>query len=151
MQKLISTLAVLTFAGTLLAQSPFVGTWKLDTAKTKYTAGDPPKDVTLVIEEQGENLQLAATGSYADGSPISVKYTIPTKGGVAQVQAGPHDAITSKTVGPNVRENSYSKDGKQVASRRIVISKDGKTMRATIKGMNAAGQTVAGTETYQKQ
>lgn len=81
MHKLISTIAVFALASTLLAQSPFAGTWKLDTAKTKYSAGEPPKDVTLVIEEQGDNLQVTATGTNADGSPLSVKYTVPIKGG----------------------------------------------------------------------
>ncbi|MBV9765035.1 MAG: hypothetical protein JOZ48_09350, partial [Acidobacteriaceae bacterium] len=80
MHKLISTFALFAFATTSFAQSPFVGTWKLDTAKTKYTAGDPAKDVTLVVEEQGDNLQVTATGTNADGSPLSVKYTVPVKG-----------------------------------------------------------------------
>ncbi|MBV9303099.1 MAG: hypothetical protein JOY53_13395, partial [Acidobacteriaceae bacterium] len=96
MHKLISTFALFAFATTLFAQSPFVGTWKLDTAKTKYTAGDPAKDVTLVVEEQGDNLQVTATGTNADGSPLSVKYTVPVKGGAGQVQEGPYDAISSK-------------------------------------------------------
>lgn len=151
MHKLISAVALFAFAGTLLAQSPFVGTWKLDTAKTKYTSGEPPKDVTLVIEEQGDNLQVTATGTNADGSPLSVKYTVPVKGGAGQVQEGPYDAISSKSVSTNVRENSYSKNGKQVSSRRVVVSKDGKTIRSTVKGIDATGKTVAGTDVFEKQ
>jgi len=118
MHKLISTFGLFAFATTLFAQSPFVGTWKLDTAKTKYTTGEPPKDVTLVIEEQGDNLQVTATGTNADGSALSVKYTVPVKGGAGQVQEGPYDAVSSKAISAKVRENSYSKGGKEVASRR---------------------------------
>jgi hypothetical protein len=77
LSKLISIIALFAFAGTLFAQSPFAGTWKLDTAKTKYSTGEPPKELTLVIEEQGDNLQVAATGTNADGSPLSLKYTVP--------------------------------------------------------------------------
>jgi len=151
MHKLISTFALFAFATTSFAQSPFVGTWKLDTAKTKYTAGDPAKDVTLVVEEQGDNLQVTATGTNADGSPLSVKYTVPVKGGAGQVQEGPYDAISSKLISANVRENTYSKGGKEVAVRRSVVSKDGKWLRTNVKGMNLTGQTVAGTDVYQKQ
>jgi hypothetical protein len=149
--KLISTIAVLAFAGTLFAQSPFAGTWKLDAAKTKYTTGEPPKDVTLVVQEQGDNLQVTATGTNADGSPLSIKYTVPVKGGAGHVQEGPYDAISSKVVSAHVRQNSYSKNGKEVSSRRVVVSKDGKMMRSTVKGTNPTGQTVRGADVYEKQ
>jgi hypothetical protein len=151
LHKLISTVVLFALAGTLLAQSPFVGNWKLDPAKTKYTAGEPPKEITLVIAEQGDSLQVTATGTNSDGSPLSLKYTVPLKGGAGQVQEGPYDAISSKLVSANVRENSYSKGGKEVASRRVVVSKDGKTIRSTVKGINAAGKTVTGTDVFDKQ
>ena len=151
MHKLISAVALFAFAGTLFGQGPFVGTWKLDTAKTKYSSGEPPKDVTLVIEEQGDNLQVTATGTNADGSPLSVKYTVPAKGGDGQVQEGPYDAVSSKAVSANVRENTYSKNGKQISSRRVVVSRDGKRMRSTVKGMDATGKAVAGTDVLEKQ
>lgn len=152
MHKVISSLALFAFAGTLLAQNPFVGTWKLDAAKTKYTSGEPAKDTTLVIEEQGDNLQVTATGTAADGSPLSVKYTVPVKGGAGQVQeSATYDAVTSKVVSARVRENTYSKGGKQVSSRHVVVSKDGKTMMNTMKGMNNLGKLVAGTDVFEKQ
>lgn len=151
MQKVIPAVALCIFTGTLLAQSPFVGTWKLDTAKTKYTTGMPPKDVTLVIEEQGDNLQVSATGTNADGSALSVKYTVPEKGGAGQVQDGPYDAITSKRISANVRQNSYMKNGKEVASRHQVVSRDGKTLRSSVKGTNTQGNTVAGIDVFEKQ
>jgi hypothetical protein len=151
LRKLISAFTLLAFAGTLLAQSPFVGTWKLDTAKTKYTRGEPPKDLTLVIEEQGDNLQLTGTGTNADGSPLSTKFTVPVKGGDGQVQKGPYDAITEKVIKPNVREATWSKDGKVVITRRGVVSQDGKTFRSTVKGVNPAGKPFAGTEVFEKR
>ena len=151
MKKLISAVAVFAFAGALYAQDPFAGTWKLDSAKTKYTAGKPAKDVTLTIEEQGDNLQVSATGTNADGSPLSVKYTVPKKGGAGTMQEGPYDAITSKWVSATVRENTYMKDGKEVASRRSVVSRDGKLLRSTVKGKNAQGDMIAGIDVYEKE
>jgi hypothetical protein len=151
MHKLISTCALLAFATTLFAQSPFVGTWKLDAAKSKYTGGEPPKDLTLTIEEQGDNIQVTASGTYADGSPVSVKYTIPAKGGEGQVQAGPYDAVSSKFVSADVRENTYSKGGKEVMSRRTMVSKDGKWLKSTFKGVTSDGKTISGTDVFEKQ
>jgi len=151
LHKLISAVVLFVFAGALFGQSPFVGTWKLNSEKTKYTTGEPPKDVTLTIEEQGENLQVTATGTGSDGSPISVKYTVPVKGGAGQVQEGPYDAITSKVVSASARTNTYTKNGKVVATRHTVVSKDGKTLRSTVKGTDANGKAFAGTDVYDKQ
>lgn len=151
MHKLISVVSLFVFAGALLAQSPFAGTWKLDPSKTKYTTGQPPKDVTLVIEVKGDDLQVTGTGTNADGSPISVKYTVPLKGGSGQVQEGPYNAVSSKVVSPTVRQNTYTKDGKVMSSRRVVVSTDGKTLKSSVKGMNLAGTKVVGTDVYNKQ
>ena len=127
MHKLIPALALIACATSMLAQSPFAGTWKLDTAKTKYSSGQPPKQVTVAIQEQGDNLQVTATGTNADGSPLSLKYTVPLKGGEGQVESSAYDSISSKVVRTNVRENSYGKGGKVVTTRRVVVSEDGKT------------------------
>ena len=151
MRKIAYMIALLALAAPLFAADPFVGTWKLDPAKSKYTAGTAPKDVTIVIEEQGDNLQVTATGSYQDGSPISVKYTVPKAGGAGTVQEGPFDAITSKRVSARARENRYSKNGKEIISRRTVISQNGKTLRVTAKGTDAQGKPVAGVDVLDKQ
>jgi hypothetical protein len=37
-------LVLLAFAGVSMAADPFVGTWKLNSAKTKYKTGMPPKE-----------------------------------------------------------------------------------------------------------
>jgi hypothetical protein len=151
MRKILCALALLAFATPLLAQDPLVGTWTLDSTKSKYTTGTPAKNVTVVIEEQGANLLATATGTNSDGSPISVKYTIPLAGGKGSVQKGDFDSIHSKRVSGHVRENSFMKDGKELRSRRMVVSEDGKTMKSTVKGTNPAGQPVAGVDFFDKQ
>jgi hypothetical protein len=151
MRKIMYVIAMLAVAIPLFAADPFVGTWKLDPAKSKYTPGSAPKDVTLVVEEQADNYQVTATGTYADGSPISVKYTIPKGGGTGTVQDGPFDAVTSKRVSARVRENTYTKNGKETMSRRVVVSRDGKALRNTVKGTGPQGTPVAGVDVFNKQ
>jgi hypothetical protein len=151
MRKLLCLLTLLVFATPLFAAEPFAGTWTLNTAKTKYTTGSPPTNVTLVIEEQGTNLLTTVTGTNSDGSPISIKFTVPISGGTGSIQAGDANGITSKRISANVRENTYTKDGKEIRTRHMVISKDGKTMSSKVKGMNPAGSPVDGTDVYDKQ
>jgi hypothetical protein len=151
MRKLLYLLTLLVCATPLFAADPLVGTWTLNTAKTKYTTGTPAKNITLVIEEQGPNLHVTATGTNSDGAPISVKFTVPINGGTGSVQEGDSTGITSRRIGANVRDNSYTKDGKEIRSRHIVVSKDGKTMTSTVKGTNPNGSPVDGTDVYDKQ
>ena len=146
--------AMLAFASTLFAADPFVGTWKLDPSKSKHSGNAPnAKEATLVIEEQSDNYHVTVTGTNSDGSPLSVKYTVPMKGGTGQVEAGGDvfDAVSSKRIKSNQRENTYMKGGKNAGTRRSVVSKDGKTLTNTFKGTDPQGNPVTSTQVFDKQ
>jgi hypothetical protein len=151
MRKIFCTLVLLAFATPLLASNPFAGTWTLNPAKAKYTTGSPPKSVTLVIEEQGDNLQVTVNGTNNDGSPISLKYTVPIKGGAGSVQEGDFDSVHTRQISDHVRENSFMKNGKEIRTRHMTVSEDGKTMTSSQKGTNPAGQPAVGTDVFDKQ
>jgi hypothetical protein len=152
MRKIFYILALLAFAIPAFASDAVVGTWKLNPAKTKYTTGAPPKDITLVIVQDGDNLVVTATGANADGSPIAVKYSVPVKGGAGTVEQGSgFDGVTSKRVNVTPRDNSFTKNGKEIRTRHVVVSKDGKTLTSAVKGVDAAGNPMAGDDVYDKQ
>jgi hypothetical protein len=151
MRKFLCALVLLTLATPLLASDPFAGTWTLNSAKTKYTTGTPPQNVTIVIEDQGANLQVTANGTAGDGSPISVKYTVPVKGGMGTVQQGDFDSVNSKRVSARVRHNTFMKDGKEIRTRHVVVSADGKSLTTTVKGTALDGKPAAGVDVYDKQ
>jgi hypothetical protein len=153
MQTFLSTFALFAFATTLFAQGPFVGTWKADTTKAKFTAGAPGKNSIIVIEEQGDSLRVTSTATSADGSPFLLKYTLPLKGGIGQVQesTGRLDGVSSRVAGANVRENTFTRDGKQAALRRWVVSKDRMTMTVVESGADKDGKPFASTNVFRKQ
>jgi hypothetical protein len=155
MRKLLLTVGLFALAGTLFAQGQFVGTWKLNTAKNNIDndSRKSSRAMTIVMEEQGDNLQVTSTGTNADGLPFSLKYTVPIKGGAGQVQesSGRLDGVSLKVVSANVLEITYSRGGKEALFRRVVVSKDGKTMRATEKGTNVNGKPVDASAVFKKQ
>ena len=142
---------LLAAAAALVAADPFVGTWKGKPAKSKFKAGSAPKEQTVTISESSGDLDIAVKGTAADGTPISVHYTIPAAGGTGKVIESPYEAVSGKRMNANERETSYSKGGKVVYTTTAKLSKDGKMLTVHSKGTNPAGQMVDGTVTYDKQ
>jgi hypothetical protein len=140
--------APLALAGTLFAADQFTGTWKLDPSQS--TGDAIPRDETLVIMDDGNNVHVTVTGTDADGTPIAITYVVPTAGGEGQVSQGPYDAVSDKQVDTNTRDVTYGKSGKR-SKHHHVVSKDGKTMKVTNSGTNAQGKTVNNTEVFNKQ
>jgi hypothetical protein len=141
---------VLAFASALLAADPFVGTWKLDTEKTKYKTGTPPKEQTVTFSEEGSELHVIVKGTSSDGQAISTHFIVPVAGGTGKIVESPYDAVSAKA-GNNERETSFSKGGTVVYTAHAKCSANGKTMTVVVRGTNPSGQTVDGTNYYEKQ
>ena len=150
--------AMAVFASGLQAQSnPFVGTWKLNSAKSKYTTGLAPKEITATIQIIGDQDQVSENGTAADGSHISLKYAFPDEGGPGKVLAGgnlaknPFDGVSGKRIDDNTFEVSFMKGGKEMLHNQFVVSKDGKTLRETVRGFVPLGNPVSGVLVWEKQ
>jgi hypothetical protein len=63
------------FSTELVAADLFVGTWKLNSAKTKSKIGMPPKQQTVAFSEEGSDLHVMVRGTSADGKAISTHFT----------------------------------------------------------------------------
>jgi hypothetical protein len=152
MKAMKLTLALLGFAATLFAADPFVGTWKLNTAKTKYKVGTAPKEQTIMITEAGADLQVKVSGTGGDGKPFALSYSVPSAGGAGKfLGSAPYDGVDAKRHGTDEREIMYKKGGNTVYTAHTKVAKDGNTMSASTKGMNAAGQKVESESVYDKQ
>jgi len=111
-------------AATLCAADPFVGTWKMNLAKTKYKTGTAPKEQTVTISETGSEMSIKVEGTASDGSKILLSYTMPSAGGAGKiVESSSYDGISGKRMGPNERETTYLKGGKSVYTAHSKLSK----------------------------
>src|SRR5260370_36163623 len=119
---------LLAFAGALIAADPFVGTWKLNSAKTKYKTGMPPKEQTVTFSEEGSDLHTMVKGTSSDGQAISMHFTVPTAGGTGKIIESPYQAVSAKMSNPNDRDTSFSKGGKVVYTANSQRSADRKPM-----------------------
>ena len=128
------TFALLGLTALLIAAEPFAGTWKLNSAKTKYKTGTAPKEQTLTIAESGGDLDVTINGTAADGSAISSHYAVPAQGGEGKIIQSTYEAVSGKRMGPNQREITYTKAGKAVFTAHSRVSADGKTITVNAKG-----------------
>lgn len=142
---------LLAFGATLCAADPFVGTWKMNPAKSKYKVGTAPKEQTVTITEAGSDISVKVSGTAADGSKISVGYSIPSAGGAGKMESTAYDGVSSKRISATEREMSYMKGGKSVYTAHSKLSTDGNSLTVAAKGLGAMGQPVDANVVYDKQ
>jgi len=156
MKRLCTVFAILFLtlaaAGMALAQgNPFVGTWKLDVAKSKYDPGPPPKSQTRTWDASGK---VSVKGINAAGKPVSYGYPIKDDGKeYPTVGAIPNgaDQISSNKFAPNTVEVHFMRGGKPAETTTFAVSKDGKTLTISAKGSNPDGSPFNNVTVWEKK
>ena len=151
--RLLLLTAALCFAGTALssAQSPQMGTWKLDEAKSKIPAGTV-KNSTVIYAADGDNVKVTTDGIGGDGKPMHTEWTGKFDGKDYPL-TGDHtlDSRSYKTINERTLEITNKKSGKVTSSGKIEVSKDGKTRTLHLTGTDSSGKKVSGVSMYDKQ
>ena len=133
------------------APDPLLGTWDLNVAQSKYTPGPAPKSETRTYVATGQDVKATAKTIGSDGKPTSAEWTMSYDGKDRPITGNP-DADTLSIQGePHRTTFTLKKAGKVVITGTRTISKDGKTMTLTAKGVNAAGQTIDEVEVFEKR
>src|ERR1700693_3491887 len=135
-RRTLTTMALLGLAAaTALPQiafaqtDPFLGTWQLNLAKSKYSPGPPPRSQTLNIQAEGQGLKAPITGVGADGNPINFTATLVFDGMPHPVQNAPDfDAAANTRVDAYTLIVSRTKAGKLVGTVTEVVSPDDKQL-----------------------
>jgi hypothetical protein len=139
------------FATVSAAADPFDGTWRLNTAKSKYDPGPAPDKATVTIQSDGATWTVQTESSF-EGKPITVTYKASLDGTPAPVQGSPvADMVSVKKVDEQTREMKSMKDGKTIAESRATVSVDGKTATVVGSGLNPKGVKTTFTAVYEKQ
>jgi hypothetical protein len=150
--RLILALALCAaFTTVSAAADPFSGTWRLNTAKSKYDPGPAPDSAMVTIQSDGVTTTVKTESSF-EGKPITVTYKANLDGTPAPMQGSPvADMVSVKKVDEQTREMKSMKDGKTVSESRATVSADGKTATVVGSGLNPKGAKVTFTALYEKQ
>jgi hypothetical protein len=138
---------------TAFAQSyPWIGTWKMNLAKSTFTPGPPLRSLTLAFETEGQGHKLTADGIGPQGNPVKFVVSRIDDGKLRAVTGvGAFDGEAFKSVNDSTVWIVRTKAGKVVSTIVSVMSADGKTFNDTITGINANGQPFYDFLIYDKQ
>jgi hypothetical protein len=152
MMRTIAVVWILALSALVHAQAdPNVGNWKLNLAKSKYNAGQPPKSSTVVVAAAGEGIKVTADTVLADGSTRKISYTASYDGKDAPVTGTPdYDSVAITRSGSTI-EGTRKKGGMTIQTFKTVVTADGKTRTTTTTGTNAAGAKVDNVQVYDKK
>ena len=144
-------LAAVLFTGTAFAADPIVGSWKLNVAKSKFSAGQELKASTRVYTEASGVYTLEQKLTGTDGKEISLRTQYSDGKEMKQETGGPVDTTHAKKVDANTWDFDLKKDGKAVGHVHRVVSADGKTLTVHNTGMMLSGMKGDQTLVFDKQ
>lgn len=121
------------------ARNPFAGTWKANLSKSQRHPNHLFQSLTLHFKVSDNVVVLTFTGVNMAGKqesgtrklhPDGKEYPIAEASGVVEV---------AKWAGSHILEAMAKKDGKVIGQSAYEVSRDGKTLTAKIKGIDAKG------------
>lgn len=127
--------ALLMSAGMLFAQSnPFVGTWKLEVAKSKFRPGPAPRGAIRTWSPSGK---INVKGIGGTGKPISYGYMFradgklhPTWGSIPNGSS----SVSSKWLNAKTVVFHFVRHGRRIERTTYTLSNGGKTLTMRAKG-----------------
>jgi hypothetical protein len=152
MVSLAACCAIVLSSSVALAGDNWLGTWKLDAAKSKYSPGPGPKSLTLKFEATPAGIKLTSDGVSAEGTTTHGWYVSKFDGKDVPWEGNPDaDVASAKKIDDNSYENTWKKGGKVTRVAKAVVSKDGKTLTVTQTGTDSKGQAVNNTAVHNRQ
>jgi hypothetical protein len=147
------TLAVCFATGTgCFAGDAWMGTWKLNEAKSKFAPGTPKNTMVVYKEGTGGNVKITADGIDAEGKPSHNEWIGKFDGKDYAAKGDPTQDVRSYTrVDDRTLDFTAKKRGKITVNGRVVVAADGKSRTVTTTGTTAKGNKFKNKAVFDKQ
>ncbi len=132
------------------ADDAFMGTWKLDEAKSKIPEG-MAKNRTVVYAQSGDEVTITVDGEL-DGKPAHHVWTGKFDGKDYSAKGSDmHDTRAYTKVDNHTLTYTVKKGGKEVGTGKVVIAADGKSRTTSETDIGKGGKKLSMTGVYEKQ
>ena len=128
----------------------FMGTWKLNEAKSKIGEG-APRVTTVVYEPAGDHVKITVDSTAADGSTLHEVWLGGFDGKGYSVKGNLSDMRSYSKVDSRTLRFTAKKDDKVIITGTIKLSADGKSRTVTRTDIDAKGKKVTSMNFYDKQ
>ena len=134
-------------------QDPFVGTWKLNLAKSKFDPGPAPRSVTVTFGAVGAGgVKVTVDTVDGQGNQIHEESTSKFDGKDSPVTGAPtYDLVARKQIDSHTRVTINKKAGNVVRMLRGIVSADGRTFTSTGINIDAQGKAQSSLAVFDKQ
>ena len=146
---LVAALAVFVATATADEHS---GTWKLNPAKSKYSPGPAPKNLTETIQLDENSYKVEGNGTAGDGKPMHLEFDAKFDGKDYPIHGIPSaDMQSARWVDAHTPQLIQKKGGQVMMTVTCKVSRDGKTRTCTLKGKDEQGRKVNTVVVFDKQ
>jgi len=128
----------------------FMGTWKLNDAKSTIGEG-APRVTTVVYEPAGDYVRITVDSTAADGSTLHEVWLGRFDGKGYSVKGNLSDLRSYSKVDARTLRFTAKKDDKVIITGTIKLSVDGQSRTVTRTDIGANGKKVNSTNFYDKQ
>jgi hypothetical protein len=130
----------------------WVGTWKLNAAKSNFASAAVTRAQTLKFEATPAGIKLTSEGTDPQGKPMQGEYTSKFDGKDVAWTGNPlADMACPKRIDDNSYENVWKNGGKQTMTAKVVVSKDNKTLTVTQTPTDPKGAAASSVAVYDRQ
>jgi hypothetical protein len=138
-------------ASICLADSPQMGTWKLNEGRSRLVPG-MIKNTTVIYAAEGDKIKVTIDGVDKDGKPVHSVWVGKFDGKPYPVEGNPaYNQVTYKMVNDRINNITGMKDGKTVWSGTVTVAKDGKSRIVGVSGKDADGKEFSSRSVYNKE
>ena len=133
------------------ADDAFMGTWKLNEAKSKFSAG-ATKNTKVVYAQSGDEVTITVDGVDPSGKAVHHVWTGKMDGkDYAAKGSDMHDMRAYTKVDAHTLTYVVKKDGKNVGNGKVVLAADGKSRTVTETDKDKDGKELSTMAVYDKQ
>jgi hypothetical protein len=150
----LAALCVVSLPAQTQSADPWVGTWKVDLAKSTYSPGPKPNEAaTVTIERSGKDMKTTIDGPDPQGKQQHTEavWTFDGRDNPVKGANVPNTTAAYKRINDRTFEVTAKVDGKPTLTTRVAIAADGKTMTATQTGKTVQGEAVKNVIVASKQ
>ena len=129
-----------------------MGTWRLNTARSKYTGAPMPKQMTATYTLEGNGWRYEASGLSSAGEPFKMSYTYVKDGADVTTSGFPYwDTIVIDGGATREGSGTMKRHGAPVGHNSRSLSADARTLTIHGNVTTPEGTTVSYVEVYDKQ